>query len=119
MLGHWLGCIPCWVISWDVFHVGSLVVSVFHVGLLVGMYSMLGYWLLGHWLSCLPQLVIGYWFIPCLDIGIPGLVIGCGSISCWVIGRDVLHGGLLVVDVFVWGVLHVGSLVGMYCMLSH
>ena len=35
MLGHWLSCIPCWVISWDVFHVGSLVVSVFHVGSLV------------------------------------------------------------------------------------
>ena len=35
MLGHWLGCIPCWVIGLDVLHGGSL----------VGMYSMLGHWL--------------------------------------------------------------------------
>ena len=41
-------------------------------------------------------------------------MIGCGSISCWVIGRDVLHGGLLVVDVF-----HFGLLFGVYSMLGH
>ena len=82
-----MGCIACWVISWDVFHVGSLVVdvfhfgslvvdvfhfgslvvSVFHVGSLVELYSMLN-----HWLCCLSLLVIGYWFIPCLVIGNPG-----------------------------------------------
>ena len=57
MLGYWLGCIPCWVIGWYVFHVGSL----------VELYSMLN-----HWLCCLPLLVIGYWFIPFLVIGIRG-----------------------------------------------
>ena len=43
VLGYWFGCIAWWVISWDVFHVGSLVVSVLHIGSLVELYSMLGH----------------------------------------------------------------------------
>ena len=54
MLGYWLGCIPCWVIGCECIPCWVIGWDVFHVGLLVGMYSMLD-----HWLSCIPCWVIG------------------------------------------------------------
>ena len=54
-----------------VFYVGSLVVIVFHIGLLAGLYSRLS-----HKLGC----------IQCW-------VIGCECIPCWVISCGVFHVG--------------------------
>ena len=65
-----MGCIACWVISWDVFHVGSLVVDVFHFGSLVvdvfhfgslvGLYSMLDHLLWEYSIGLAVGIMLGY-----------------------------------------------------------